>query len=340
MNFLSQTNPAGLRVLVRLDLDLPIVGKSFDFSRLEDGLPSLDYLFTHQAKSVTIIAHRQLSKSVKANSLLPIAKELYSRLLARPPFKKINRAQLEEWLTVRENLRLDPREEAEDLKFGRELSQGFDLYCLDAFATSHRQHTSIVILPALLPTVLGLRFEKELKALNKLINEPKRPFICLLGGAKLETKLPLIEKLSEQVDVILLGGKLALEAKEKGLKNRRMIVAQLTEDTLDINEHTQAQFERFVTEAKTLVWNGPMGKFEDQVHAAGTRHLAEIMTTTGGYKVMGGGDTESALSQLHFDPTKMFNFVSSGGGSLLYYVAYHTLPALEALKNSPPLEVV
>ncbi len=334
MQYLSSFDPKNLSVLLRLDLDLPFEKGKFDTLRMEDSIDTLCYLFRKKARHVTVIAHRgHTVKATKEFSLEPIAKLLYDLLLKQKSFQKIERTQLEDWLDICENVRFDPREEKNDPKFAKELAKGHDVFVNDAFATSHRSHTSIVGIPKLLPTVFGYQFEREVEVMTKLIEKPKRPFIFVLGGAKLDTKLSLLEKISDLVDVILLGGKLADEAKAQGYKNRRMIIAELTPDGLDVSPKSVEQFERFIAEAKTLVWNGPMGKFEEKNHMAGTKAVADAIAKTTGYRVIGGGDTEAAISALKISP-KMFSFVSSGGGAMLHYLAYRTLPAIEAAEGS------
>lgn len=334
MQYLSSYDPKNLSVLLRLDLDLPFEKGHFDTARMEDSFETLSYLWRHKAKHVTVIAHRGHDvKPTSAFSLAPIAELLYKNLLKYKTFQKLTLYDLEEWLDIFENLRFDPREEEASLQFAKELAADQDLFVNEAFATAHRSHASITILPQLLPTVFGFQFENEMVAMKKVTETPKRPFIFVLGGAKLDTKLPLLEKVSESVDVILLGGKLALEVEKQGYKNRKMIVAKLTEDTLDIALPSIEQFERFISEAKTLVWNGPMGKFEDPAHLEGTKRIAETIARTTGYKMIGGGDTEAAVALLKIDQKKSFSHVSSGGGSMLYYLTYHTLPAIEAVKK-------
>ena len=334
MQYLSSFDPQNMRVLARLDLDLPSDHGKFDTSRMEDSFETLGYLWKNKAKHVTVIAHRGHDvKKTKTFSLEPIAKLLYKKLIETKAFKKTTEKEVKEWLDVLENLRFDPREEAGDLKFAKELAKDHDLFVNDAFATAHRSHTSIVFIPKVLPTVFGLQFEKEMVVMKKLTESPKRPFMFVLGGAKLETKLPLLEKIVDHVDVVLLGGKLIAEANKQGYKNRKMIIGKLTEDGLDITQAAAEQFSRFIIEAKTLVWNGPMGKFEDPAHEAGTKFVAEAIAHANGYKVIGGGDTEAAVAHFHLNEEKMFNHVSSGGGALLHYLAYKTLPALDAVKD-------
>ncbi len=322
-------------MLVRLDLDLPLNHGKFDTTRMEDSFATLAYLWRNKAKHVTVIAHRGHDvKPTKQFSLEPIAVLLYKKLLTVKTFKKVKEDELKKWLDVLENLRFDPREEEGNMKFAKELAKGQDLFVNEAFATSHREHTSIVDLPKLLDTVFGFQFEKEMVVMKKLTETPKRPFIFVLGGAKLETKMPLLEKITDHVEVVLLGGKLAAEAEAMGYKNRKTILAKTAEDGMDITLPSMEQFSRFILEAKTLVWNGPMGKYEDSKHMEGTKYVAEAVARAGGYRVIGGGDTEAALSLLKIDEEKSFNHVSSGGGALLHYLAYHTLPAIDAVRPS------
>lgn len=334
IKYLTNYNPENKNVLLRLDLDLPCNNGEFDTTRLEDSFETIKYLWREKAKHVTVIAHRgHEPKKTKEFSLAPIADILYDKLLLQTGFKKAKREQLEEWLDVLENLRFDPREEKNDPKFAAELAKDQDVFVNDAFATSHREHTSIVGIPKLLPTVFGFQFEKEMTVLKKVTETPKRPFVFVLGGAKLETKLPLIEKMAELVDVILLGGKLAVEARATNLKQRRMIVAELNEDNLDISPKAAEQFERFITDAKTIVWNGPMGKFEDEEHMAGTKYIANAIARTSAYKVLGGGDTEAAVTLLKINEGKAFSHISSGGGAMLYFLSHRKLPAIEAAQK-------
>jgi phosphoglycerate kinase len=357
MNWLSQSqhtklDVTGKSVLLRLDLDLPILsnnqgsrkttkatrGAQFDWTRLDDGLQTLQYLWKQRAAHVTVIAHRGHVAGNRAHdSLEPIATELYKRVLAQlltiqsKAVAKPTAQTLYTWLDVRENLRVDPREEENNTGFARELTRGHDLYVYDAFATAHRAHTSVVTIPKILPTLGGLRLETELKQLEKITHTPRHTYVALFGGAKLETKLPLIQQIAERADVVLVGGKLAAEVRAQGIKHRKMIVATLTEDGLDISKESVEQFERFLVEAKTILWNGPMGKFEDGQHTAGTLGVARVLMQSSGFRVIGGGDTEAALSSIGVDVSQAASFVSSGGGALLTYAATGTLPFLQAV---------
>lgn len=315
----------GKKVLVRLDLDLPQTKKGFDTSRLEDGLPTLKFLLESGAQSITILSHigRPNGKKVRNLSLKPI------EALLRKKFSKTEN----EKITVLENLRYDSLEEKGSIALAKKLAKGYDVYVNDAFAASHRDHTSITFIPRVLPTVIGLHFEKELLALAQVVTNPKRPFVLILGGSKLETKLPIIEIFKEKADVILVGGKLAIELEKHPIVNRKLIVAILTKDQKDISFDSIMQFKRFIAMAKTVVWNGPMGVFEDKKYEAGTKEIADSLSRLlKVYTVVGGGDTEAALTKFKLE--KHISHISTAGGAMLEYLSKGTLPGIAAIEES------
>lgn len=322
-HYLSSLRCEGISVLVRLDLDLTESKGKFDTTRLEDGLATLRYLIDHGTKKITIIAHRGRpeGKKVAKLSLKPIEKILLAQLKAPKTVE----------VKVLENLRYDAREEAGSMGFARELAKGHQVFVNDAFASSHREHTSITYLPKVLPSYFGLQFEKELKGLEPALTKQKRPLLLMLGGAKLETKLPIINAMTERADIILVGGKLAVELEQHPIASRRLIVGKLTPDGFDLAKPTIEQFARFISMANTIVWNGPMGKYEDVKHRNGTRAIARLISAGRAYTIVGGGDTEAALTAMKLE--KGIKFISSGGGAMLDYIAFGTLPGIEAIKN-------
>lgn len=324
MKYLASAKLEGLRVLLRLDLDLPKTSSGFDTTRLDQGIVTVQYLLRKQVSSITIIAHRgRPAKESSTYSLGPIEK------LLRSHFSKDENGKI----TVLKNLRFDSREEKGSLPFAKALAKKHDLFVLDAFATMHREHTSITFIPQVLPTYPGLQLQKELIAFEKVLKAPKRPFVVLLGGAKLETKLPLITSLQTRADVILVGGKLALEARESNIEvGRKVILAELTKDGKDISQAAIEQFIRFIKAAGTIVWNGPMGVFEEGAHAHGTKQIALAVNEASGYTLTGGGDTEAA--QTKYRAEKNINHVSSGGGAMLEYLLQGSLPGIEAIEKS------
>jgi phosphoglycerate kinase len=314
------------KVLVRLDLDLPSNAEGFDLTRLEAGAQTLNLILKRGAASVHVIGHygRPEGKVVKKYSLEPITK----LLLEMVPEKSRSK------VTFGENLRFDPGEESNNKAFAKKLAKGFDLYVNDAFATAHREHASMTLIPEFIPTVLGRTFEKEMKVLQRLRFKPDRPIVLLLGGAKSE-KLSYSPRLFDFVNIIIVAGKLAgeLDKAVDEKENRKLIVAELTEDGLDITKDSTEQIERFLKAAGTVIWNGPVGKYEDEIHATATRYLADSIVKSKMNCIVGGGDTEAAIDHLGFDRTK-FTHISTGGGAMMEYLAEGTLPALAAAEAS------
>lgn len=331
-HFLSQSSLTGKRVLIRLDLDLPLNGTQItDNLRLTSALGSLNRC-TAEAASTLIIGHLGRPKGEDPTlSLKPVLNELKRLLNQDISFissldglgKSYNTK-----LALLENLRFWPGEDANDPNFSRLLSANFDLFVHDAFAASHRPSASGIGVPTLLPSLLGLQFEAELKALDPIINNPKRPITLILGGAKTD-KIENVDKLLTHVDNLLLGGSIVTSAPDLP----RLVKAQLTQDGLDITPASIDTFRSYISSASTLIWNGPVGKYEDSFHAQGTQALAEAIVTANAYKIAGGGDTLAFLKQ--FNLSSKFDHLSLGGGAMLYYLAYGTLPSLQAVISSP-----
>lgn len=326
MKVLNNIDVSNKNVLVRLDLDVPITGSSIaNDTRLLNTLPTVEFLLQKQV-NVTIIGHvgRPLAKSsqLTADSIQQFStKPIRDWYQTRIPDAK---------LVVAENLRFEAGEEANDPIFAEDIVRRFraQFYVFDAFAASHDRHASIVQIPRLLPTTVGFRFQAELNHLQIVLSNPKRPLVFVIGGAKPDTKVPLVEKLAETADAILVGGTLPLKVNPK---NGKMVVAKFSSDNLDITEESANLFAEKIRSAGTVIWNGPMGKFEDSGHELGTKMVAEAMVNTPAYTVAGGGDTEAAIAK--FGASRGIDWISSGGGAMLHYLAYHTLPFLEAIQE-------
>lgn len=309
-------------VLLRLDLDVPIKdGKVVDDFRLVAGMETLGFCLEH-AKTVIIMGHigRPGGKEVPELAVKPIIEFLEAGAgHIRLPQHKLH---------ILENLRFEPGEEACDLDFAKDLSSYGNIFINDAFASYHPA-ASTTVLPTLMPHAAGFRFADEVEILTQVRNHPLRPFIAILGGAKLEDKLPVVEKMSQIADWVLVGGKLAAELKASGKKmGANVMVASLTEDGEDIDQKTLEDWKSILPRAKQILWNGPVGKFEDPKNDA-TGKLAHAITLTGAKTIIGGGDTVSALDHGHF--LEKFSFVSTGGGAMLQFLVKGSLPTIEAL---------
>lgn len=365
MQSLSPADLQGKRVLVRFDLNVPIGDDGLvhdsDADRIRKSLPTLDYLKNAGAQ-VIIIAH--IGRDPK-ETLKPVADYMKIPLF---PLKDFSVAELEHnQVVLLENLRSIPGEELNDPEFAAHLASYAELYVNDAFSVSHRAHASVVGVAQLLPAYAGLQLEQEIENLDRALH-PEHPAVLIMGGAKFETKLPVIQKLLPLVDTVFIGGALANNFyKEKGYEVGKSLVdtgARLGDLVNNVKimipdevvvqndgEHDlggpakSAQqispADRIVdvvipesliqkiNESKTIIWNGPMGNYENGF-SAGTESLTRIIAASGAYSIIGGGDSVALIEQLGLE--KSFGFLSTGGGAMLEYLAQGTLPGIEVLK--------
>jgi phosphoglycerate kinase len=357
---------AGKRVLVRTDFNVPLErhddGRTTitDDFRIRAALPTIEWLAGRDA-SVVCASHlgRPKGRPDDKYSMNPVRERL---------------AELAPGVDLLENLRFDPGEEGNDPAFVAKLVEGVDLYVNDAFGASHRAHASIVGPPARLPSAMGRLMQNEVDVLLGLRDAPKRPFVAVLGGAKVSDKLGVVEALLGVVDSLVVGGAMCftfLAAQGKPIGDslfepdqvdtcRRLLDAHgdkihLPEDItgvdangeyatfgtrlpdgakgFDIGPGSAAAFSDVVMDARTVFWNGPMGMFEDERFAAGTRTLAQAMADTKAFTVVGGGDSAAALAQFRLDDD--VDHVSTGGGASLELLELGDLPGLAALREAP-----
>lgn len=305
------------RVLVRADLDVPIEnGKILDTFRLDCLLPTLRLLQEKQAK-IIICGHlgRPDGKYVE---------ELSTKHLKSYFDEKLGEGNYE----ILENLRFNPDEEENSEEFSQELANYADIYVNESFANSHREHASIVGVARILPSYAGLRLFEEVEVLSKVLKKADRPLVAIIGGAKIETKKPVIQKFLEISDKVLVGGRLGLDWKEQIPQNLLLPVDYAGEDK-DIGPETIKLFSEEISKAKAIVWAGPLGMFEEEAFGNGTREIGNDIVNSQAFSVVGGGDTVSALQK--FGILEKFNFVSTGGGAMLEFLVKGNLPGLEAL---------
>jgi len=307
-----------------------------DGTRIDESLPTINYLLKQQAK-VVILSHlgRPEGKVNPDLSLKPIADYL-SKVLNKEVFFFTLREALgliERYgnpggLILLENLRFYPEEEKNDLVFAKKLASLADFFINDAFACSHRKHASIVGIPQFLPPAFGLDFLKEVEILDKIKNNPRRPVVVILGGVK-KDKIDLAHKLVNWADNILIGGKIIEDKEAQKILNHHNVVGALIKDKHDITMETIQNFRKIINKAGTIVWAGPMGQYEDKQWEMGTKEIAQTIVESGAYTVVGGGDTEAALTK--FGLVQKINYISSGGGAMFEFLAQGTLPGIEAI---------
>ncbi len=372
----------GVKVLVRADFNVPIKNNVVvDDYRIRVALPTIDFLKTKGAV-VILVSHLE-SIDGDNPSLEPVAKcleKLGQKIILIKDFKNahdiieasIHDAGSADSESVRkvfllENLRFSEGEKSNNIKFSEALASLADIYVNEAFSVSHRAHASIVGVPQFLPSYAGLRFEMEVEHLSRAFN-PVHPFLFVLGGAKFDTKLPLIERFSKIADTIFLGGALgndALVAKgysvgSSKVSNGKINIASIvnlpnviipvdaviqdrsiksvdsiaSQDAIfDAGPKTLEMISENINKAKFILWNGPLGPYEDG-YVEGTEALAKMIaertkSSDGVESIIGGGDTLAAIANLGIEGG--FTFVSSGGGAMLDFLAKGTLPGIEAL---------
>jgi phosphoglycerate kinase len=332
------------RVLVRADLNVPLeAGRVADDTRIRAALPTLELLLDRRAAEVTVCSHLgRPTGPDPAYSMEPVRARLRELLS-------------DDRLQVLENTRFDPGETNNDPDFARSLAAGRDLFVQDAFGSVHRAHASTVGVAELLPAYAGMLLERELTELGKLLGEVERPFVLVLGGAKVEDKLGVLQNLGGRADTVLVGGKMAAElASRAPLEGVDLVlpvdvVAAESFDreaearvapadavpegwlALDVGPETRAAFAERVTGARTLFWNGPMGVFEWPRFAEGTRAVAEAVAASDAYSVVGGGDSARAVQELGLG--KRVSWVSTGGGAALELLEGKELPGVAVIPS-------
>ena len=387
---------AGKRVLVRCDFNVPLKdGKITSDKRIVEALPTIKYLMGKGAK-VILCSHMGKPKGavVPKYTLAPVAARLTELLgttveLAADtigPDAKAKAAALKDGQAVLlENTRFDPREEKNDPEFAKELASMADIFVNDAFGAAHRAHASTagVAQHGGLPAVCGYLIQKEIGVMGKALSDPARPFVAILGGAKVADKLNVINNLLTKVDTLIIGGGMAYtflkakgyeigtslfdetkvdycrdmlaKAEEKGVKlllpidtviaksfpdpiDADIDVQTVDSDKipadmmgLDIGEKTRVLFADAAKAAKTVVWNGPMGVFENPTLAKGTISVAQALADSEAITIVGGGDSAAACEQLGF--ASKITHISTGGGASLEFLEGLELPGIACLED-------
>ncbi len=360
----------GRRVLVRVDFNTPVAAIDgrltvTDDFRIRSALPLFTSLLDRGA-SVVACTHFGRPKG-----------RVDDRFTVEPIRRRLN--ELCPGVELMENLRFHPGEESNDHAFGASLVEGVDFYINEAFSASHREHASIMVPPMLVPSAAGPNLRREVSFLLDVLNDPKRPFVAIVGGAKVADKLGFVRVLVDRADVVLVGGGMAytFEASQgrtigsslfdathldecgallgtgkvrvpvdtRGLPDGAAVGPQGGDDPVidfganvpddhegfDIGPRTVELFVDEIAAARTILWNGPMGMFEDPRFGVGTEAVARAVAASPALVVVGGGDSVAALQQ--FNLVSQVSFVSTGGGASLELIEYGDLPGLRALRE-------
>lgn len=333
---LRDIHVSGKGVLVRVDLDFK-EGEEKTSRRFLAVKPTVKELEKGGVNRVILLAHNGDLKSLQylVKPLGELFQEDVAFTLDNSPKSTEGRR-----VVLFENTRLWPNkgEENNDPDFAAYLAKMGDAYVGNAFATSHREHASMVGIPLLLDSkAVGLRVEEEVNKIDEALFRPKGGFVVVIGGAKIKTKLPVINYMSKIAETVLVGGILPAEIeKERIILPDNVVVAQLDKSrgNRDITLDSAEEFAKILREAKTIVWNGAMGVFEEEEAAQGTLIVVRAMAyagSNGAYLLAGGGETEAFLKEN--DLEQPFNHISTGGGAMLEYVSGKKMPALEVLRR-------
>lgn len=362
----------GLTVLVRTDYNVPLVPAEIapegDFEaglisegereriasdlRIRASLPTIQYLLEHKAGKIILISHlgRPKGKREASLSLRPIAEKLAELLpgttvnfvddVSGPEVEMSVEDLPEGGILLLENLRFSADEEGNSESFAQEIvdSTHAELFVQDGFAVIHRAHASTDAITKLLPSVAGLLLEKEVTTLSKVIEQPDRPFVVVIGGAKVEDKQPLIDQFLGIADTIYVGGKIAADGYISD--NPKIIVAEdFDEDgagnKLDIGPIATGKLVELVGEARTVLWNGVLGKVEDPTYATASTIIAKALGENSNItSAICGGDTTGFVEELmENDPELKYSLISTGGGAALELLAGRELPGLDGLED-------
>ena len=335
----------GASVLVRADLNVPLEGgRVADDTRIGAALPTLRLLLDRGAARIRVCSHLGRPKGEDpAFRIEPVREHLRSLL----PDERIE---------VLENTRFHPGETTNDPEFARELAEGCGLFVNDAFGSAHRAHASTVGVAEILPAYAGLLLLDELQHLGRLLGEVERPFVLVTGGAKVKDKLGVLTNLGGRADEVVVGGKMAEELRDGNplpfdvvLPTDVVAASSFAEDAetqvapfdelpdgwlgLDVGPASREDFARRIRAAKTVFWNGPMGVFEWEPFAGGTKAVADAVASVDGYTVVGGGDSVRAVNELGLEDR--VSWVSTGGGASLELLEGKELPGVAAIPENP-----
>ncbi len=369
----------GKRVLVRVDFNVPLEGDRIeDDTRIRAALPTIEALIDGGARAVSLCSHLGRPKGREPKlSLAPVAARVSEELgLPVPLLPDCVGVEIPDGVSVLENVRFHPEEEQNDPAFAKRLAAPFDLYVNDAFGAAHRAHASTEGVARYLPAYAGLLLEKEVRILTGLLRDPERPFLAIVGGAKVSSKIDVLRSLITKADAVAIGGGMAntflaatghevgtslrepdkeddarailRAAKEReidlilpsdvvcapSMDARSGIVHDVEhvpadQSIVDVGPRTLEEYERAIRAAKTIFWNGPVGVFETDAFAAGTRRVAQLLAGSGATTVVGGGESVQAVQEAGL--AKRMTHVSTGGGAALELIEGKILPGVAAI---------
>jgi phosphoglycerate kinase len=366
----------GKRVLLRVDFNIPIRGeKVLNDERMVRALPTINYLL-EKSKSLRIITHRgRPSESGEIEpefSVKPIANRLSELIdIPVPIADSLEDLEQDKKIIMLENIRFFQGEKDNSEDLAKALGKHGDVYIMDAFGTAHRKQSSTFgVIDSVAEAGVGFLVEDELEALKKILVNPKKPLIGIIGGSKISTKIDVIDSLTSYVDKLIIGGALAntcykamgknigkslfeedyLGVAEKLVGNKKIVlpenvvVLDTSNDSVlekhiddiasheaicDVGKRSLDYFQKHIASAKTIFWNGPLGKFEDPRFSEGTSEVAKIMSECEAYSIIGGGETITSFANINLMDS--VDYASTAGGAFLEYIEKNSLPCIDKI---------
>jgi len=341
---IQDANPEGKKVLLRADFNVAIEnGRIKEAFKIKACKETVDYLLQRNCQ-VAICSHlgRPEGKVNPEFSLGQIKNDIEENIGHKIIFvddcigekveARINNVQSGEVLLL-ENVRFYEGEEKNDVDFAKKLGEGFDIFVNDAFSVCHRDQASVTGVARILNSYAGFWLQKEINQMEKVEKNFERPAVAIIGGAKIETKIPVIQAFEKIYDHVLVGGKIANEAIDQKIQFSEKVILpkDFSGDRFDIGPETISEFSKIVKNSKTIVWNGPMGKFEEAEFRVGTEKVLDAILESSAFVLMGGGETLELIEEKNI--MDKISFVSTGGGAMLEYLSGKTLPGIEILES-------
>ncbi len=342
---IQDVNIFGKKVIVRVDFNVLLnsdnnVKSTYKISAAKD---TIDYLIENGASHVALLTHfgrpdGKVDERYSVKNITDDIAQIFEREVVfisdcvGPKIVEMMNNSAQSKLFLLENVRFYKEEKEDKKTFAAKLCAPFDIYVNEAFGVSHRKHASVHAITRCIPSYAGLWLQKEVNNLKRVKYEPIHPAVAIIGGAKIDTKIPMIEEFSQKYDTVLVGGRTAVEAKERNMKFGDNVIFPIDFEYkyYDIGPGTIENFCNAIKNAKTIVWNGPMGWIEKEEYKKGTLALIEeIANNTEAFSLIGGGESAQMVDESGF--LEKISFLSTGGGAMLAYLGGEEMPGIDVL---------
>lgn len=348
LKHIKNIDVTGRKILVRVDFNVEMnaaTGKLHETFKIAAAKETIEYLLSKEHTRVALVTHygRPEGKPDMKYSVKPLIPEIEKILGRKMHFvpecigEEVVRGLEtlpENEILMLENVRFHKEEETRDFRFSQALASPFHLFVNDAFSVCHRNQASVTGITLCLPSYAGFQLEKEIINLDRIRQDPDHPAVAIIGGAKVETKLPLIQALEKNYDWVLVGGRVANEAIDLKIPFSPKVILPVdfeSAERLDIGKETIKLFIEKIAGAKMIIWNGPVGKFEEPPYDHGTEAILQAILKSDAFTVVGGGESLGVIEKLQC--ADKISFISTGGGAMLEYLSGKLLPGIEVLDH-------